>query len=183
MSGLAPGLSGRGAAPYDVLVLVGAGRLIPVLALALLVGTFVGGARAGDEPNPVIGATYEFSAAAGAATAAGKGQLDLDSKFEASVRASNRQGGMVLTIVGRVAKFRLDFLLPRKKLALTIEVTKGPAQCPKGSRGTVTLVDDETGDSVRVRFSRTGCSLFERSWLSGGFAQRARVQIAVLQGE
>ncbi len=157
---------------------------ISLLVLVLTVGAgtvAAGSSRAGDEPNPIVGATYRFSAAAGAGSASGKGQLDLDGTFEATVRASRRGNGETVTIVARVAKFWLSYIPPRKRLTFIVEVTRGSSQCPKGSRGTVVLVDDESADTVRTRFVRVGCSPFEGSWTSTASGQRVAVRITVLQ--
>ncbi len=159
--------------------------LIKIAALVLLLFalsvTAAGGSQAADDPNPVIGATYVFSAVTGAATARGKGQLDLDGRFKATVRGSSRKGGEPFAVVGRVTKFVLTFLLPRKRLALTIEVTQGPPECPKGTHGTVILVDDDAGDSVRMRFRRASCSPLERSWSTAVSGQHVDVSILVVE--
>lgn len=159
--------------------------MISLVALVLVAASSAGASArpVGEEPPPLAGATYRFSATAAAGpTTSGKGQLDLDGKFEATVRASRRSGGEAVTVVARVAKFWLGYQPPRKRLTLTVEVTQGAPQCPKGSRGTVVLVDDEPGDSVKVRFVRDGCSRFEGSWTSGARGQRVAVKITVVEG-
>jgi hypothetical protein len=155
---------------------------ISFLALVVTAGAGTAGAggdRAREEPSPLVGATYRFSAASGALTAAGRGQLDLGGKFVATVRASRKGSGETVTIVARVMKFWLNYLVPRKRLTLTLEVTQGSSRCPKGSRGSAVLVDDEGADSVLIRFGRKGCSRFASSWASGARGQRLTVSIVV----
>ena len=168
---------------HSTLVRLAAGAL--ALAGLLIAAPTAPTARAGGAPGDVTGAGFSFTAFAstvrnaprfqlGESTLSGRGSVALDGKLRVRLHGALRPpSGRSRTFAADVVAWRLNYVLPRKTLRLQVEVgaSSDPAGCPVGTRGTVTIVDDDTptergasSDSVRIRFSGSACRAFARAW-------------------